>query len=445
MRRIKISILNAYSMKAFLKSVIVFLLTQEAKIVLKRFKPKIVAVTGSVGKTSTKDALYSVLSGTYRTRKSDKSFNSEIGVPLTVLGIKNPWNNPIVWVRALYEGLSIALFSKEYPEWLVLEVGADHPGDIGNVVRWIKPDVAVLTAVPNVPVHVEFFPSTDAVLEEKRKLIDGVKAGGVVIVDGDSAKTAGIADTLGGTVYTYGFTDGLSVQVKEAAVLYGKDELPYGMEYTMSLNDEIYNTKIEGMVGAHLALPVAAAIALADSVGIQKKLAEERLSTHETPQGRMKLLRGSSETIIIDDTYNASPYATQAALYALRDLEVRGKRIAILGDMSELGKHAGEAHTEIGEIASKIVHSLITVGARARGIADSARNAGLSEHQVHDFNQGDWDAVVSHVRSIIEPGDVILVKGSQSTRLERVVAQILNDESESVKLVRQDDEWKKRK
>lgn len=431
-------------LKTPLKKIVIYLLTIEARILLRRFKPKIVAVTGSVGKTSTKDALFSVLAGTYKTRKSDKSFNSEIGVPLTVLGLKNPWNNPLEWVKALYEGMVHALFLKEYPEWLVLEVGADHPGDIGRVVRWIKPDVAVLTAVPDVPVHVEFFPSTEAVLKEKRKLIDAVKKGGIVIIDGDCAQTAAIAEKLNGAKYTFGFSEHVSVRVIDAAIVYDDADMPEGMEYTIQTKQGEYHTKVESMLGAHLAMPVAAAVALGEHLQIDFKMIEERLSTHETPQGRMRLLKGEQGTIIIDDTYNSSPYATKAALAALRDLEVHGKRIAILGDMSELGKHAGEAHADVGQFAAPIVQELITVGARARGIADAAIAAGLSAEHVHAFGQGDWDAVVAQVRTRIAPRDAILIKGSQSTRLEKVVLQLLGDLSEAHKLVRQDDEWKKR-
>jgi UDP-N-acetylmuramyl pentapeptide synthase len=155
-------------------------------------------------------------------------------------------------------------------------------------------------------------------------------------------------------------------------------------------------------------------------------------------------LKGEQGTILIDDTYNASPYAAKAALAALRDLEVRGKRIAILGDMSELGKHAGEAHADVGRFAAPIVQELVTIGARARGIAETAQEAGLASAQVHAFSQGEWDAVVARVRTVITPGDAILIKGSQSTRLEKVVLQLLGDLQEAHKLVRQEDEWKKR-
>jgi UDP-N-acetylmuramoyl-tripeptide--D-alanyl-D-alanine ligase len=165
-------------MKNFFKSVVVRGLTFEARCVLKKYHPRIIAVTGSVGKTSTKDAIFTAISGDVHARKSEKSFNSEIGVPLTILGLANAWSNPFLWFKNLLDGLLLIVFKQEYPEWLVLEVGADRPGDIESVAAWLKPDVAVFTRLPDVPVHVEFFSSPEEVIKEKKFLAYALKAGG---------------------------------------------------------------------------------------------------------------------------------------------------------------------------------------------------------------------------------------------------------------------------
>jgi UDP-N-acetylmuramoyl-tripeptide--D-alanyl-D-alanine ligase len=430
-------------MKNFLKKIVVWLLTLEARILLKRFNPKIVAITGSVGKTSTKDAVFTVLAGTYKVRKSDKSFNSDIGVPLTILGIKNPWANPLKWLAALYEGFTIACFSHEYPEWLVLEVGADHPGDIGRITRWLKPDIAVLTAVPDVPVHVEFFPSVADVLKEKRKLVDACKPDGAVIIDGTCQSTAQIAEGLLGTVYTYGFTKNCFTQVTDARVLKKGNDL-IGMSYVFSTKSNEYEIVLDGTLGVHHAYPIAVAVTVGEYQGLSQKNIESRLSAHDGPPGRMRIIAGINESTLIDDTYNSSPEATKAALVALKDVHVAGKKIAVLGDMSELGKHAPEAHTKIGIMSVPIVDELITVGARARTIAEAARLAGKNPATVHEFGQGEWDSVAARLKELIQPGDIVLAKGSQSTRMEKVVIQLLRDTAEANKLVRQDEEWRHR-
>jgi len=126
-------------MKEIFKKIIIFILILESKLVLLKFKPKIITVTGSVGKTSTKDAIYTALENNLKVRKNQKSFNSEIGTPLTILGLENAWSNPLLWVKNFFLGLFV-IFKKDYPDWLILEVGSDHPGDVRKVGKWLKPD-----------------------------------------------------------------------------------------------------------------------------------------------------------------------------------------------------------------------------------------------------------------------------------------------------------------
>src|SRR3989344_4953390 len=176
-------------MKSFFKKIITSILIFESRIILKKYHPYIIAVTGSVGKTSTKDAIYSVMSRTSMyVRKSQKSFNSEIGVPLTIIGCKNAWNNPLLWIKNILLGLEIILFKTKYPNCLILEIGADHPGDIKSVVKWLKPDMAVITKISDMPVHVEFFSSPEEILKEKLYLAKAVKKNGAILFSNDDIK-----------------------------------------------------------------------------------------------------------------------------------------------------------------------------------------------------------------------------------------------------------------
>ena len=179
-------------MKSIFKKIVVAILEWEAVLVLKKYKPMIVAVTGSVGKTSTKDAIFTVMSSHFFVRKSEKSFNSEIGVPLTILGCNNAWSNPILWVKNIIEGLMLIVLGNHYPKWLVLEVGADRPGDIERIAKWLKPDVVVMTTLPDVPVHVEYFDSPEDVIKEKEYLISALKPKGVLVLNYDDEKVRGL-------------------------------------------------------------------------------------------------------------------------------------------------------------------------------------------------------------------------------------------------------------
>jgi len=154
-------------MHEILKKIVVFVLTWEAQLILKKYKPKVVAVTGSVGKTSTKDAIAKVLEKKFRVRKSKKSYNSELGVPLAIIGAESGWDSIYMWLVAFWKGVAAIVTRENYPEILVLEVGADRPEDIKKIRLWLKPDVAVLTALAEIPVHVEFFSGPEEVLARK--------------------------------------------------------------------------------------------------------------------------------------------------------------------------------------------------------------------------------------------------------------------------------------
>jgi UDP-N-acetylmuramoyl-tripeptide--D-alanyl-D-alanine ligase len=171
-------------MKDLIKPLIVSILTWEAKLALTKHKPFIIGVTGNLGKTSTKDAIYTVLKDHYHVRRSEKSMNSEFGVPLTILGQKSAWNNPFKWAVVIVRGFFVAI-GKEYPTHLVLEIGADRPGDIKSITKWIKPDIAVVTQFGQVPVHVEFFKDRNAVVEEKGHLVEALKKNGLYIWNAD--------------------------------------------------------------------------------------------------------------------------------------------------------------------------------------------------------------------------------------------------------------------
>src|SRR3990167_10942399 len=218
-------------MRTIFKNAVVYIITLEARAVLNKYKPKIVAVTGSVGKTSTKDAIYAVLAKSYRVRKSEKSFNSEIGLPLTILGAPNAWSNPLRWLANIVDGLFLIWFDAPYPEWLVLEVGADRPGDIRSLAGWLPVDIAVITRLPEVPVHVEFFDSPEAVVEEKAAIIDCIVPGGVLALFADDPRTLGLQHRLpapDARIITFGFSEGAEVRGEHISLLTeeGKDEWP---------------------------------------------------------------------------------------------------------------------------------------------------------------------------------------------------------------------------
>lgn len=429
-------------MKSFFKSVVVMLLTYEAKLLLKRHKPIIIAVTGSVGKTSAKDAIFSVLKRHVSARKSEKSFNSEIGVPLTVLGLPNAWNNPFLWLKNIFDGFFIALFSKSYPAYLILETGVDRPGDMERLTAWIKPNLVVLTRFPDVPVHVEFFSSPEAVVHEKMKLVDSLSSEGVLIYNHDDEI---IKRQLSGVrQQTIGFSRYLPSQftAREDKIYY-HDDRPAGITFTLNHINQTVEMKLPGALGT----PAIYAALAAAAVGVECGLSLDDVAAagldHAVPPGRLRVMPGIKGTIIIDDTYNASPIAMEQALLTLQEVKYAKRRIAVLGDMLELGKFSPREHERVGELVPRCADVLVTIGIRARKIAEAALAHGLSEKQIYQHD--DVARAGRELQALLEPGDVILVKASQGIRAERIVAEVMREpERASELLVRQDEEWQKR-
>ncbi len=434
-------------MRRFFKPFIASILTAEARGALRKYKPSIVAITGSVGKTSTKDAVYAALAAHAFVRKSEKSFNSEIGIPLTVLGIPNGWANPLVWLQNIFDGLSLVIFRSRYPDWLVLEVGADRPGDIRETARWLPVDIAVITRLPERPVHVEYFSSPEEVAQEKGALISALKPSGTLILFADDERVMQFKARAGSRrVLTFGFSENADVRGEGVETLssHGERPQPIGMKMKISAGGKKAEVKILGVVGEHALLPLLAAVAVAQTLDIPLADSVRSFEEHYAPApGRMHLLQGIKNTLIIDDTYNASPAATEAALLTLRSLRVRGRKIAMLGDMLELGRYSVEEHRKIGALAARSAQLLVTVGFRARDSAEAAVSAGMADDTVLQFE--DSGKAGEEVSGFIEEGDVILVKGSQSMRMEHAIKEFMAESQHADKLlVRQDEEWHKR-
>lgn len=408
-------------------------------MVLRRHDPKIVAVTGSVGKTSTKDAVYTAIAKSHFARKSEKSFNSELGVPLTILGLPTAWSSPIAWLENIVEGLAIALFARTYPEWLVLEVGADRPGDIKKLA-WLKPHIVVFTYFPDVPVHVEYFDSAEQVIAEKRELKKALRSNGTLIVNADDPKMRDEEVLDGQHLIRYGFDETATIRVKDPVVLY-KDHVPDGMSAVVQFQAEVLPIIIRGVVGKHHLYPVLAGVSVAVSEGMTFTSAIEAFKDHASPPGRMRILRGKNGSCILDDTYNASPVAVHAGLDTLETLACSGKKIVVLGDMMELGEFSASEHRSVGDRAAVVCDVFITVGVRMLYAAESARSAHAKVNRVEALK--DTDEAIKILREIVGEGDIVLVKGSQSMRMERVVEDFLADSTTAhAVLVRQDDEWK---
>lgn len=434
-------------MKSIFKKIVTHILRVESKLVLWKYKPKIVAITGSVGKTSTKDAIFAVISDNAYVRKSDKSFNSEIGLPLTILGCPNGWNNPVTWTKNILKGLALFLLPHKYPEWLILEVGVGKPGDMRETASWLRTDAVVITAITQTPPHIEFFNSRKHLIEEKLMLVKTLKRNGILILDATDDTVLEVKNKIKNRVITFGTQEGVDVRGSNENIFYEKKGgVPAGLIFRADTEGASLPVAILGAFGESYVYSALAALALAFGMKWNLVDAVERLKKYDISPGRMRLIDGKNDTLLVDDTYNSSPAAARLALETLRKIDMgekTGRKIAILGDMLELGKHTNEAHEDIGKIAAGIVQILIVVGHRAALIKKSAVEGGMPEENTYEFLNS--VAAGDFAQTFVKPGDIILIKGSQGIRMERTVeALMLSPKDRKKLLVRQDREWQNR-
>ncbi len=216
-------------MRTILKKIVTAILTLISRGILARHNPTVIAVTGSVGKTSTKDAIYTVLKSEGSIRRSEKSFNSEIGVPLSIIGATSGWNSAFAWIGIIMRGLGQIFEPKgRYPKTLVLEVGADRPGDIRKIAKWLRPHIVVITHLPDVPVHIEFFPTLASLIEEKLSLAAGLRREGTLVLNADDPRVLAAKERFHARTITYGTSEHAMIRASNVRLLAPEGEAEVG-------------------------------------------------------------------------------------------------------------------------------------------------------------------------------------------------------------------------
>lgn len=395
-----------------------------ASAILKREQPMIVAVAGSVGKTGTKEAIAAALASPRRpVRKTVGSFNAEIGVPVTIITGGPARTSVWQWFAVIVRGCRQLLWRRPYPQALVLEVGADKPGDLRPLLELIHPTVGVLTALT--PEHMEFFDTIEAVVAEESLVLRLLPKNGTAIVNLDDQHSQAVMKQLSCQIKTFGWSPDADIRIDQVRPTMNDHGLPTGQIVKLAVEGSVIPVALPGVIGRHQAYPIAIAVAVARASGDEVFDAVQRLSQYQVPPGRMRVFEGVEGSVIIDDSYNASPEAMTAALETLVDLEIPGKKHAILGQMSELGSTSVEWHTKIGQsLSAEKITTLVTVGPIAKRIGEAAIVAHFPTARV--FNVATAEAAALVLRPHLNSGDAVLVKGSRyANRLERAVKILL--------------------
>ncbi len=413
---------------------------------LERYTPKIIGVTGSVGKTSGKQAMFAVLSGSYRVRASAKNYNNEYGVALTILGFASPGRSISKWIKLITGSIRLLMGPPSiYPEILLLEMGADHPGDISYLTDMAPCSVGVITAVS--AVHMEYFKTVKGVLKEKKVMITHLQNDGWALVNGDDELLQSVLKETKAQVITYGLSDEHTLSAQDVKFSTTEENgvvAVRGLQGKINYDGTVIPFYLPGVLAYHHVYAALAAAAVGIVYDINLITVVERLQSFRPPNGRMKLLEGYKQSCIIDDTYNSSPEALRSALAVAHDIpkSSTARTILVLGDMNELGGSAEYEHISAGKAAADISPDLLlTYGAQAQAISDTAITSGMDAANVMHCES--HEVIIERLKSFLRPHDVVLVKGSQTgIRLEKVVKALLaHPDTARQVLVRQGPEW----
>jgi UDP-N-acetylmuramoyl-tripeptide--D-alanyl-D-alanine ligase len=352
---------------------------------------KVVAITGSAGKTTTKEVTAEFLGAKYRVIRNRGNLNNHIGVPLSLLELTSR------------------------PDVAVVELGMNHAGEIRTLVRIAEPDVRVWTNVGEA--HLGFFPSVDAIADAKAEILEDSTPSTVLVVNGDDDRITARTRSFVGRTLTFGVELPADVQAFDVA--------DRGFEGTSAnVATPVGTFKLTTpLVGRGNLANILAATAVGVTFEVPLAAMAERAAALKPASHRGDVIRLSKGLVVVDDSYNANPTATQQALDVLRASRTAGRRVAVLGEMLELGDRAMALHETVGRAAAGPLDLLVTVGGPpARAMAEAAIVAGLSPPNVHYFQTSEEAA--AGAPSWARAGDLVLVKGSRSVQTDKVVDRL---------------------
>ncbi len=404
-------------------------------LIIRKYQPLIIAVTGSVGKTSTKDGIYTSFSNLFNMEKSAGNLNTEFGAPLVFFKVNKSGENLKEWIWIILKGVWLIFKkNKDYPKIIVVELAADKPGDIGYFAKFIKPDIVVVTAIGDVPCHIEFYKNSEEVAQEKEKIVKVLKNKGVAVLNHDDQY---VSKMKAEEKITFGFKDGADVLIKKFETRSFK-----GSSLILEYKKQEFPLFLSCCIGDSFAYIAASIFAVGVALEINLEKIPGMIEKIRPAKGRLTVIKGVKDTMILDGSYNASPSSMMSALRALKEIE--GKRkIAVLGDMLELGKFSVEEHKKIGKFAKEVADYIVAIGTWSEEIKKGATQDNTRKENVFAFKN--IENAIKKIEEIVCKGDVILVKGSQGVRTEKIVFSIMRDpERAEDLLVRQSTSWKRR-
>lgn len=361
-----------------------------ARNVLSEHPVKVIGITGSTGKTTTKEFAFSLLSRSFNVLKSERNFNNHLGLPLSLLKLEN------------------------HHKAAILEMAMSAPGEIRALTRIAPPDIAVITNIK--PVHLQFFKNIEEIALAKKEILDGTKKSGTAVLNGDDSLIKKIAEDWKGKMLLFGLSKECDIRAQNIQkmgweglsfeLIYGKKKKKIGLPFFYESN--LYNFLAAAAVGYALSVPIKSIL--------------PQVHTLKPLPMRGTLIHLRKNIKLLDDSYNSNPTALESALKGLADLTSK-RKIAVLGDMLELGEKEVEFHIRAGRQAAESGWDvLVTVGSLSQHMIEGALSSGLKKDQTYSFK--DSEEAAKEIWSLIKEGDCILVKGSRGIQTEKIVEKL---------------------
>jgi UDP-N-acetylmuramyl pentapeptide synthase len=418
-----------------MRTIIQTILKYFAKLMLWRYQPNVVAITGSVGKTSTKEAVASVLRKKFTVRQSHGNYNNELGVPLTILGQNSGGHNFFAWLRVLFQAKLNFLWTK-YPKFLVLEMGTDKPGDIDYLVKLVgKINIAVLTDIGIS--HMEFFANQADLAREKLSIIKNLSPEAYAVLNIDNDLIAKNVDLTKAKIITYGLSTSADLRATDYAIIQKNGN--WGVNFKINFKGTVVPVFLPNVIGIPPVYSALAAACCGVVMGMNLVDISQALCQFTTPPGRLKIIQGINHTLILDDTYNAAPASVIAALESFGHI-ASGRKVVVLGTMAELGAAKVDGYKSVAEKIYELKpDELHFVGEDMALIKESLEKFGFAGViKLYEDSKQAGQAVLESLK----PGDTVLVKGSQASRTEKVVKLIMAHPEQAEKLlVRHSKNW----
>jgi len=417
------------------RKILKYLLWFLAKLTLWRYRPLVIVVAGSTGKSSTKEAIYYALKNDFQVARATSNLNTEIGLPLTIIQGYDAKKNVFLWLINILHVFGLVIIKRRnYPKIWILEMSEDQPNLVSYLTRLCRPKIGIISWISEIPVHVEFYQSVTALQEEIQKLVSFLPQDGTAILNYDNSLSLEAKEKTKAKVITYGFNNGADVKISDYSLIMDKDLSKVGMNLRLEYQGSYVPLKLTGVFGQPQAYALAAGVTVGLALGLHLVAIAQSLENYKLLKARTAFLKGIKKTWIFEDSYNSNPDALQAALAIYHDLVSAIKkenlyplkrRVLVLGDMRELGRYSDGAHQQAALQIIDNADLLIAVGKKMKITIEECLKLGFPQEDIYWF-ENSFDAA-KKAKELIQAGDLFLVKGSRGIHMEQVTLAIMQE------------------